>query len=283
MCISSLLFFLAASSVWAQVPTGQSGLLDIPEAAPLRPPKPYDPSLTPRVGFLVVASLPGEIPCSALSSGDLENLERSYCRNLGMIANLSSAWFAETCEASCPPSRRRLLQVNPIVFEIDCVRATEDPQDVPQANMEAMALEQEALYNDLLENSLEATLPGARFVAENISSTFVSGAISSPGASEATQAGTQLAPTGSPATGGAMAEQIPSQRPVQASEPSANYQVEYPSNPKGAYESCYVDGAWHQHGLFVYCKDCVYNYCRCCNGVWTQCTNVLTGNESPSC
>eukprot|EP00890_Picochlorum_soloecismus_P000978 jgi/Picsp_1/1881/NSC_05347-R1_---NA--- len=172
--VSSLLLLLATSSVWAHVPTEGSSSLEVPEAAPLRPPKPYDPNLTPRVDFLVVASLPGNVPCYDLSVGDLEQLAIGFCGNLGKFANLSSFWFPETCEAACAASSgRRLLQVNPVIFNQDCVRATEDPEDVPQANKEAMALEQEALVNDLLQNSLEAALPGATVLAEKVAPDFV--------------------------------------------------------------------------------------------------------------
>jgi hypothetical protein len=59
--------------------------------------------------------------------------------------------------------------------------------------------------------------------------------------------------------------------------------VEYPVDQNGNFASCDIHGSWYQHGLFVYCKDCLYKFCRCCNGVWTQCTDALTGYESPSC
>ena len=281
LSVSSLLFVLAISDVLAQVPTGVSNTFEVPEAAPLRPPKPYNPSLTPRVDFLVVASLPGNVPCSDLSADDLNNLERAYCRNIGVIANLSSAWFAETCEASCAPSRRRLLQVNPIIFDVECVRATENPEDVPQANREAMELEQEALVNDLLGNSLEATLPGASVVAENITSTFV-GEEATPGPEEVIAS--TVPQEALPSTPGAQQAGRPSAPGApELGEAPTSYQVQYPEKQKDENESCFVDGAWYQHGLFVYCKDCVYNYCRCCNGVWKQCTNALTGSEAPSC
>eukprot|EP00890_Picochlorum_soloecismus_P000980 jgi/Picsp_1/1883/NSC_05349-R1_---NA--- len=106
-----------------------------------------------------------------------------------MIATLanSPAWLAETCHASCAPSRRRLLQVNPVAFKVDCARAPEDPEGVSQANKEATALEQEARVNDVLGNSLNETLPVAIIVAENISPTFISEA-AIPGLEEGSNA-----------------------------------------------------------------------------------------------
>ena len=302
LSVSSLLFVLAISDVLAQVPTGVSNTFEVPEAAPLRPPKPYNPSLTPRVDFLVVASLPGNVPCSDLSADDLEQLAIGFCGNLGQVANLSSFWFPETCKAACAQSGRRLLQVNPIVFNQDCVRATEDPEDVPQANKEAMALEQEALVNNLLQNSLDATLPGTTILEEKVTPSFVDESSTEADAKEdGCNVDGFLHPHGlyvySKDSKKGFCQccqgQLKNckQRLTGDEEPTCILN-ENPENPldgtlpekqNDENESCLIDGAWYQHGLFVYCKDCVYNYCRCCNGAWKHCTNALTGSEAPSC
>ena len=156
----------------------EAGLRSIPEAT-LPPPPPYDPELSPQVQVQVGAALPGDIDCDEVSSSILENLAVNYCLNILKVGGLDDAFFANQCTASCGSLRgRRLLRVNPVLFDIDFVRANEDPAAVEDANGDALNLEAILLDDDLLEAALEETLPGSTVTGEEVS-TSLAGA--SPG------------------------------------------------------------------------------------------------------
>jgi len=48
-------------------------------------------------------------------------------------------------------------------------------------------------------------------------------------------------------------------------------------------EKCRWDGVTYNHGLFLTCETCRYQFCQCCDGIWTNCRDSLFGNESPVC
>jgi len=155
----------------------EAGLREIPEAS-LPPPPPYDPELSPQVQVQVGAALPGDIDCDEVSSSTLDNLAVNYCLNILEIGGLGDAFFANQCTASCGSSKRRkLLQVNPVLFDIDFVRANEDPADVEEANSDALDLEALLLDDDLLEAALEETLPGTTVTGETVDA-FLTDALS---------------------------------------------------------------------------------------------------------
>ena len=169
-------FVSQSAFVEAQEDTGISNGsegLNITPVPPLPPAPTFVPELSPQVDFVVTAGLPGGVACSDLTLEQLDDLAIGYCMNIGKLGNLSAAWYPTVCQATCPTSRRSLLQVNPVIFNVDCVRTTEDPEEVPVANQEALDLEQAALKDGLLTDVLEATLPGSELLAEEVSSTFV--------------------------------------------------------------------------------------------------------------
>jgi len=146
----------------------EAGLRDIPDAT-LPPPPPYDPELSPQVQVQVGAALPGDIDCDEVSRSTLDNLAVNYCLNILELGGLGDTFFANQCTASCGSSKRRkLLQVNPVLFDIDFVRANEDPADVEAANGDALDLEAILEDDDLLEAALEETLPGSTVTGEEV-------------------------------------------------------------------------------------------------------------------
>ena len=48
-------------------------------------------------------------------------------------------------------------------------------------------------------------------------------------------------------------------------------------------KKCYVQGSYFDHSKYVNCPTCAYNYCQCCDGVWKNCRDYLTGKEDPWC
>lgn len=145
----------------------------VPPFPPLPPPPPYDPELSPQVKVQVAAQLPGGASCNVLSGDQLQNLAVGYCLNILELAGASDAFFANQCTASCGSSRRRnLLQVNPVLFDIDFVRANEDPAAVDEANDEASDLESILVDDDLLSAALELTLPGTTVESQEVSTTL---------------------------------------------------------------------------------------------------------------
>eukprot|EP00890_Picochlorum_soloecismus_P001289 jgi/Picsp_1/2160/NSC_05625-R1_---NA--- len=161
---------------------GSQGL-DITPVPPLPPAPTYVPELSPQVDFVVTAGLPGGVACTDLTLEQLDDLAIGYCMNIGKLGKLSASWYPTVCQATCPTSRRSMLQVNPVIFNVDCVRTTEDPEDVPLANQEALDLEQAALNDGLLTDVLEATLPGSELLTEKVTSTFIEGPGGAPGSS----------------------------------------------------------------------------------------------------
>lgn len=61
-----------------------------------------------------------------------------------------------------------MLQVNPVLFDIDFVRANEDPAAVEAANSQAQELEGFLLDDGLLDAALEQTLPGSTVTNQDI-------------------------------------------------------------------------------------------------------------------
>jgi len=152
-----------------QGPDLRSNGLDIPAAPPLPPPPPYDPEISPQVDIKVAAQLPGDVPCNDLSGKQLQDLAVNYCLKILELADLGDAFFADQCKASCGSSRRRkMLQVNPVLFDIDFVRANEDPAAVDAVNEEAQELESFFLDDGLLDAALEQTLPGSTVTNQNV-------------------------------------------------------------------------------------------------------------------
>jgi hypothetical protein len=140
-----------------------------------------------------------------VSSSILDNLAVNYCLNILELGGLGDAFFANQCTASCGSSRRRkMLQVNPVLFDIDFVRANEDPAGVEEANGDALNLEAILLDDDLLEAALEETLPGSTVTTEEVSTTLVG---ASPGTVAVVEEGRPGSEPGTSAPGFVIAEQ----------------------------------------------------------------------------
>ena len=300
-------FVSQSAFVEAQEDTGISNGsegLNITPVPPLPPAPTFVPELSPQVDFVVTAGLPGGVACSDLTLEQLDDLAIGYCMNIGKLGNLSAAWYPTVCQATCPTSRRSLLQVNPVIFNVDCVRTTEDPEEVPVANQEALDLEQAALKDGLLTDVLEATLPGSELLAEEVSSTFVE----VPGA-----AGTGEGATSEPS----LAEEQDICRDISPSEEyncrqqrlwgkcdeewmvAGNYCQSTcgrcgsngQSNP-GVLEvweppkmpgMCTWEGKTYSNGAIAYCETCVRAYCICCDGKWANCRDYLSPQDRPQC
>ena len=143
--------------------TGFAQEIDIEPAPPLPPAIEYEALLSPEVGLVVAAQLPGGVSCNELSPQQLEDLAVGYCLNLRKMAKLDNNWSINTCEAICSESRRRLLAAGPVILKINFARAVNLHEDVEVANTLVKQLEEKTEGN-LLEFVLEETLPKAKFL-----------------------------------------------------------------------------------------------------------------------
>lgn len=139
--------------------------IDIEPAPPLPPALEFEPVLSPLVGLVVAAQLPGGASCNELSPEQRQDLATGYCLNLIKIAKLDDNWSINTCEAICPEGRRRLLAAVPFILKINLARVVLSPEDVEAANKRVSELEKKTEGN-LLEFVLEETLPKAKFLEQ---------------------------------------------------------------------------------------------------------------------
>ena len=91
-----------------------------------------------------------------LSGEELQNLPVGYCLKIMELPGISDTCTIDQCRASCISSEQsRMQQVHPVLFDIDLMRANEDPAAVDEANKEAKELESILLVDDLLSTALE--------------------------------------------------------------------------------------------------------------------------------
>jgi hypothetical protein len=241
------------------------------------------------------------VACSDLTLEQLDDLAIGYCINIGKLGNLSAAWYPTVCKAICSTARRSLLQVNPVIFNVDCVRTTEDPEEVPLANQEALDLEQAALQDGLLTDVLEATLPGSELLTEEISSTFVevpgsAGATPDPSADKKEDICRDIAPSQDYSCqqqklwGKCDEEWMLAGNYCQSTcgrcanngqtKPGALDVWEPPKEMTGI---CNWKGKAYSNGAIAYCETCIRAYCICCDGQWTNCQDYLGPEDRPQC
>jgi len=239
--------------------------LDIPAAPPLPPPPPYDPEVSPQVKVQVGAQLPGDVPCDDLSGDQLEDLAVSYCLKILELAGLGDLFFAGQCSASCGVSSnsRKMLQVNPVLFDIDFVRANEDPAAVDAANGEAQELESILEDDSLLSTALEQTLPGT-----TVTSQEVSASLAEP--SEGTGGGQE----GIPAQG---APPAAASNQTSTETPNARNNSNCTDIPTPDEYTCEQQKVWGKCTAgFMLKGDFCAKTCGRCGGTGEYCTNLPT-------
>jgi hypothetical protein len=237
--------------------------LAIPAALPSPPP--YDPEISPEVEVQVTAQLADGVSCDDLSGEELQNLAVGYCLKILELSGINDTFVTDKCSASCGSSEQsEILQVNPVLFDIEFLRANEDPAAVDEANKEVKELERIFVADGLLSTALEQTLPGTTVASQEVSTRLVEQSEGPEGEQK-----------GGPAQG-ALQEATSNQTSTESSNARDNCTDvptpdEYTCEQQKGWGKCTSD--------FMLQGDFCAKACGRCGGTKPHCTDVPTPDE----